>query len=166
MGTNFRHKQFIHWMAVPSADLLPASSPRSAIAVPLLAAVLNLANAAKAEMPLNQDKTAAVLAELRRPTDDNELKKSQRVSSDRPTDKISGISTFNQAPVSELLVKHTFPVFCLHTLTSLQIVWHPSAGRSKQLAADDLAVPHQSTQLPTVIWQSFLTCICWAVCLS
>lgn len=100
----------VHLLAVPTADLPPASSPRSRPgAAPLLAAVLDLANVAKVKLPLDQDKTAAVLAELRRPTDDNELKKSERVSSDCPTDKISGISAFSQAPVSELLVSPCIP---------------------------------------------------------
>ena len=63
-----------------------------------------MANAAKAELPLKQDKTAAVLAELRRPTQDKELKTLPRASADRPSDQTSGISAFSQAPVSELLV--------------------------------------------------------------
>lgn len=65
------------------------------------------------ELPLNQDNTVAVLAELKRPTDD-ELKTSQRLSSDRPADKASAISAFSQAPVSELLVSPCAPSFRLH----------------------------------------------------
>ena len=156
---------FIHYMAVPLADLLPASAPKSPTAVPLLAAVLNLANAAKAELPLNQDKTAAVLAELRRPTDDNELKKSQRVLSDCPTDKINGISTFSQAPVSELLVKPHVPRVLSACFTSMQTTRHASAGRSKQSAADDLS--GASSQY-TASYSHLATpsSICWAVCMS
>lgn len=88
-----------------------------------------MANATKVELPLNQDKTAAVLAELKRPTDD-ELKTSQRLSSGRPTDKASTISAFSQAPVSELLVSPCVPpCFCLHVYCSTGIA--SFAGGSK-----------------------------------
>lgn len=89
---------------VQPADVPVASSPRSRPTVPLLAAVMNIATAAKVELPLNQDKTAAVLAELRRPTDTNELRKSQRMSSDQAAEQTSGMSVFSQAAVSEILV--------------------------------------------------------------
>ena len=85
------------------AELPAISSPRSA-AAPLLAAVLNMAHVSESDLPLNQDKTAAVLAELRRPTEDRCVKILQRVSADCATSQTSGISAFSQAPLSDLLV--------------------------------------------------------------
>lgn len=75
-----------------------------------------MANATKVELQLNQDKTAAVLAELKRPTDD-ELKTLQKLPSGCPTDNTSAISAFSQAPVSELLVSPCVPLFsvCMST---------------------------------------------------
>lgn len=64
-----------------------------------------MATAAKVELPLNQDKTAAVLAELRRPTDAKELRSSQRSIADHPTEQSSGMSVFSQVALSEVLVR-------------------------------------------------------------
>lgn len=64
-----------------------------------------MAAAAKVELPLNQDKTAAVLAELRRPADLKELRTSQRLTADHPTEQTSGMSVFSQVALSEVLVR-------------------------------------------------------------
>ncbi|KAL3133020.1 hypothetical protein ABBQ38_006929 [Trebouxia sp. C0009 RCD-2024] len=85
-------------------DAPAVSSPRSRpTTAPLLAAVLSMAAAAKVELPLNQDKTAAVLAELRRPADLKELRTSQRLTADHPTEQTSGMSVFSQVALSEVL---------------------------------------------------------------
>ena len=72
---------------------------------PLSAAVLSKAGWTKSDASVNQDKTAAVIAELRRPTADKDIKKSTGVSAGQPAEQTSGISAFSQTPVSELLVR-------------------------------------------------------------
>lgn len=88
------------------AGVLSVSSPASGSdPSPLLAAVLNKTGWTKGGISLKEDKTAAVLAELRRPAGDDEIRKSARVSADDPAAQTSGISAFSQIPVSELLVR-------------------------------------------------------------
>ncbi|DBA97213.1 TPA: hypothetical protein ACH3X1_014965 [Trebouxia sp. C0004] len=85
--------------------VLSVSSPAGgSIPSPLLAAVLNTTGWSKGSKSLKKDKTAAVLAELRRPAGDDEIRKSARVSADDPAEQTSGISAFSQIPVSELLI--------------------------------------------------------------
>ena len=88
------------------AGVLSVSSPASGSdPSPLLAAVLNKTGWTKGGIAFKEDKTAAVLAELRRPAGDDEIRKSARVSADDPAAQTSGISAFSQIPVSELLVR-------------------------------------------------------------
>jgi len=82
----------------------------------LLAAVLNKAGWTKGGKSFKKDKTAAVLAELRRPAGDDEIRKSARVSADDPAEQTSGISAFSQIPVSELLVRLTNAVLSRNSL--------------------------------------------------
>ncbi|DBA70449.1 TPA: hypothetical protein ACH3X2_011857 [Trebouxia sp. C0005] len=84
--------------------VLSVSSPASGSdPSPLLAAVLNKTGWTRGGKSFKKDKTAAVLAELRRPAGDDEIRKSARVSADDPAAQTSGISAFSQVPVCELL---------------------------------------------------------------
>ena len=88
------------------AGVLSVSSPfGDSDPSPLLAAVLNKTGWTKGGRSFKKDKTAAVLAELRRPDGNDEIRKSARVSADDPAALTSGISAFSQIPVSELLVR-------------------------------------------------------------
>ena len=105
-----------HTVGQHCAGLLPVTSPTAQPATsPLLAAVLNKAGWAKIDTSLSKDKTAAVLAELRRPGGSEKTTSSAGVSADHPVEQTSGISAFSQIPVSELSV-----CFCLFS-TSLQL---------------------------------------------
>jgi len=82
----------------------------------LLAAVINKAGWTKGGKSFKKDKTAAVLAELRRPAGDDEIRKSARVSADDPAEQTSGVSAFSQIPVSELLVRLSNAVLSRNSL--------------------------------------------------
>ncbi len=93
------------------AGVFSVSSPSAHInASPLLAAVLNKAGWTRPDTFLKEDKTAAVLAELRRPSGTSDLKRSTRTSADQPAQQTSGMSAFSKTPVSELLVRPLFAV--------------------------------------------------------
>ncbi len=99
------------------AGVLSVSSPfGDSDPSPLLAAVLNKTGWIKGGKSFKKDKTAAVLAELRRPAGDDAIRKSARASADDPAAQTSGISAFSQIPVSELSVRLSNTVVSCNSL--------------------------------------------------
>ncbi len=134
------------------AGVLSISSPAGdSVPSPLLAAVLNKTGWAKGGKSFKKDKTAAVLAELRRPAGDDEIRKSARVSADDPAGQTSGISAFSQIPVSELLVRlqHMCILYLSNAAVAISVPVRQchQKGKHDQSARTHAAIKHGVTSL-------------------